>query len=201
MRPCTAIDYNGGMKFSGSRLIPATRVQVWEALNDPEILQRIVPGAQSIERVREDEFHVASKMKIGPVSASFQGRMLLSDVVPARSCTISGEGKGVAGFAKGSAQVQLQDAENGHTLLTYSVQSAVGGKLAQIGQRFLDATATRMTEEFFTGLSESLAPADSSSVPDSEVKSGKHPVPWSSKLIIAGAVLVILSLFAYLIAV
>ena len=196
-----AIAYNGGMKFSGSRLIPASRAQVWEALNDPEILQRIVPGAQSVERVREDEFHVASKMKIGPVAASFRGKMLLSDVVPARSCTISGEGKGVAGFARGSAQVQLQDAEDGHTLLTYSVQSAVGGKLAQIGQRFLDAAAMRMTEDFFTGLGESLAPADSLSAPGPDAGPGRHPLPWTSKLIIAGAVLVILSLFVYLIAV
>ena len=189
------------MKFSGSRLIPASRAQVWEALNDPQILQRIVPGAQSIERVGDDAFQVASKMKIGPVSASFQGSLLLSDVVPARSCTISGEGKGVAGFAKGSAQLRLQDAENGHTLLTYSAQSAVGGKLAQVGQRFLDATATRMTEEFFTGLSESLAPSAAVSKPNSVAGSGKHPVPWTSKLIFAGAVLVILSLFVYLIAV
>ena len=189
------------MKFSGSRLIPASRAQVWEALNDPEILQRIVPGAQSVERVGADEFHVASKMKIGPVSASFQGRMLLGDVVAARSCTISGEGKGVAGFAKGSAQVQLEDAEDGQTLLTYSVESAVGGKLAQIGQRFLDATATRMTEEFFTGLSEALAPGDSPAAPDSGAKTSRPATPWTSKLIVAGAVLVILSLFVYLIAV
>ena len=187
------------MKFSGSRLIPATRAQVWEALNDPEILQRIVPGAQSIERIGADSFHVASKMKIGPVAASFRGELLLSDVVPAHSCTISGEGKGVAGFAKGSAQLRLQDAENGHTLLTYSAQSAVGGKLAQIGQRFLDATATRMTEEFFTGLSESLT--TDGAKPPADAKTGKHPATWTSRLIFTGAVLVILSLFAYLIAV
>lgn len=190
------------MKFSGNHLVDATREQIWRAFNDPEILQQIIPGARVVRRVSESEFFVESQIKVGPVSASLKGKLFLSNVIPAESFTISGEGKGVAGFAKGSAQVRFQDVESDKTLLSYDVQSTVGGKLAQIGQRFLDTMATRMTEEFFAALSEALEPFDTGTVSDSiseeSDKAKSRYTSLTSKLIVGGTVLVILVLFLYL---
>ena len=190
------------MLLSGSRIIPATRPQVWNALNNPEVLQRIIPGAKSVRRISETEFHVEAQMKVGPVSAAFQGKITLSDIVPTERYTISGEGKGVAGFAKGQADVRLEDSDDGNTLLSYEAQSSIGGKLAQIGQRLIDATANRMTEEFFANLSETLAPTKVQTPPAAQTaKTMKPATPLVSKIIIAITVAIILSLFVYLLAV
>ena len=192
------------MKLSGSRIIPASRSEVWSALNDPETLERILPGAKSVERVDEDQYNVETQMKVGPVAANFKGHIRLSDVVPNERYTIHAEGKGVAGFARGTGEVILQDAEDNKTLLTYEAHSTVGGKLAQIGQRLIDATATRMTEEFFTNLAQILTSSES---PDSipvvtqpPVKARYSTTP-ASKLIIAATVVIIFALFIYLVAV
>lgn len=141
------------MEMSGEYRIPAPREEVWAALNDPEILRQAIPGAESVEKTADDEFQAVAKAKVGPVSARFKGKVKLTDIDPPNGYTISGEGNGgAAGFAKGSAKVSLTEIEEG-TLLSYTVTAQVGGKLAQIGQRFIDSTAARMSEEFFDNFS------------------------------------------------
>ena len=142
------------MEMSGEQRIPAPREVVWEALNDPEVLKASIPGCESLERNEADDgFDAKVRAKVGPVNARFGGAVVLSDINPPESYTISGEGKGgSAGFAKGSAKVQLAD-DGSDTLLSYTVDARVGGKLAQLGSRLIDGTARKMAEEFFTRFS------------------------------------------------
>lgn len=192
------------MKLSGSRVILASRSKVWDALNDPKILVRILPGAKSVERVDDNQYSVETQMKVGPVSVNFKGHIRLSDVIQNERYTIHAEGKGVAGFAKGTGEVTLQDADDNSTLLTYETRSTIGGKLAQIGQRLIDATATRMTEEFFTNLAQILASPDPSAATPSDAKKRvkpKYSRTLTSKLIIGTTVAIIFALFIYLVAV
>ena len=135
------------MEMSGEYRIPAPREEVWAALNDPEVLRKSIPGAESVEKTADDEFEAVAKAKVGPVSARFKGKVKLSDIDPPNGYTISGEGNG------GSARVTLTEADGG-TLLSYTVSAQVGGKLAQIGQRFIDSTASRMSQEFFDNFSQ-----------------------------------------------
>jgi carbon monoxide dehydrogenase subunit G len=130
--------------------LPAPREVVWRALNDPETLKQSIPGCEEIQKLSDTEMTARVSAKVGPVSAKFTGRVTLSDLNPPNGYTISGEGQGgVAGFAKGGAQVGLTD-DSGGTLLSYKVHAQVGGKLAQIGSRLIDATARKMADEFFT---------------------------------------------------
>ncbi len=138
------------MEMQGERRIPAPRQLVWERLNDPETLKACIPGCETIEKVSDTEFTAKVVAKVGPVKASFSGKVTLSDLDPPSGYTITGEGTGgVAGFAKGSATVAL-DEEGGETVLRYGAQGQVGGKLAQIGSRLIDGTARKMADEFFT---------------------------------------------------
>ncbi|MBX3488042.1 MAG: carbon monoxide dehydrogenase subunit G [Parvibaculum sp.] len=142
------------MEMSGEYRIPASREDVWTALNDADVLLKSIPGAESVAKIADDEFEAVAKAKVGPVSARFKGKVKLTDIDPPNGYTISGEGNGgAAGFAKGSAKVTLTEAEGGGTILAYSVSAQVGGKLAQIGQRFIDSTASKMAEEFFGNFS------------------------------------------------
>jgi uncharacterized protein len=137
------------MDMTGERRIPAPRQKVWEGLNDPEILKQAIPGCDSIEKLSDTEFTAKVTARVGPVKASFAGKVTLSDLDPPSGYTISGEGTGgVAGFAKGGAKVRL-DEEGGETVLRYEVQAQVGGKLAQIGSRLIDGTARKMADDFF----------------------------------------------------
>jgi hypothetical protein len=137
------------MEMHGELRIPAPREQVWEKLNDPETLKTCIPGCESVERVSDTEFTAKVVARVGPVKASFTGRVTLTDLNPPAGYTITGEGTGgVAGFAKGSAKVALDEA-GGETVLRYGVQAQVGGKLAQIGSRLIDATSRKMADEFF----------------------------------------------------
>ncbi len=137
------------MDMSGEQLIAAPRGRVWEALNDPDILGQCIPGCESIEKTSDTGFEAAVTAKIGPVKAKFKGAVELQDLDPPNSYTIVGEGKGgAAGFGKGSAKVQLEDAEGG-TLMRYDVKAQVGGKLAQIGSRLVDSAAKKMADDFF----------------------------------------------------
>lgn len=146
------------MEMQGSRQIAAPRPMVWAALNDPEVLKSAIPGCESLTGSPEDGFDAVVKQKVGPVSATFTGRVVLSDVVPLTSYTIAGEGKGgAAGFAKGSAAVALADEGDG-TLLTYTVTANVGGKLAQLGSRLIDGFAKKMADSFFTNFQAALEP-------------------------------------------
>ena len=138
------------MDMAGEYRIPATRETVWRALNDPEILKQCIPGCESIEKLSDTEFTARVALAVGPVKAKFVGKVALSDLDPPRSYTIAGEGQGgVAGFGKGSATVRLADEGASATVLHYTAQANVGGKLAQIGARLVDATARKLAEEFF----------------------------------------------------
>jgi len=137
------------MEMTGEYKIPAPRQKVWEALNDPEILKACIPGCQELNKESDTELSATVKSKVGPVSATFKGKVTLSDIDAPNGYKISGEGTGgVAGFAKGGAEVSLVDDGDG-TLLNYTATGQVGGKLAQIGSRLIDSTAKKMANEFF----------------------------------------------------
>jgi carbon monoxide dehydrogenase subunit G len=145
------------MDMNGEAEIAAPRERVYEALNDPEILKRALPGCEAIEKVSDSEMTATMVAKVGPVKAKFSGRVALSDLNPPESYTISGEGKGgAAGFAKGSAKVRLEPKGSG-TLMRYQVNAQVGGKLAQLGGRLIDGTAKKMADDFFASFGEIVA--------------------------------------------
>lgn len=138
------------MKLSDSREIRAEPAMVWQAILDPEVLRACIPGCESMVGSVADGYEAVVKQKVGPVSATFTGLVQLSDIVEGRSIRISGEGKGgVAGFAKGGANVSFEPTDAG-TRLTYEVEASVGGKIAQLGSRIIDGFAKKMADEFFT---------------------------------------------------
>ncbi len=142
------------MEMSGEELINASRQEVWDALNDPEILQKSIPGCESVEKESDTAFAAKVKVKIGPVKATFNGHVTLSNIDAPNGYTITGEGKGgAAGFGKGGADITLKDADNG-TILAYDVHASVGGKMAQIGSRLIDGTAKKLAAEFFANFNE-----------------------------------------------
>lgn len=207
------------MEMSGEYRIPASREAVWAALNDADVLLKTIPGAEKVEKTSDTEFEAVAKAKVGPVSARFKGKVKLSDIDPPNGCTISGEGNGgAAGFAKGTARVNLAD-DNGVTVLTYQVNAQIGGKLAQIGQRFIDSTASKLADEFFTSFSsllggakveplpeiveeleegiaakspdaDAIAPTGAPLLPDEEALSGLSPWVWGTILIVAMVLLI-----------
>ena len=137
------------MELKGEYRISASRERVWEALNDPEILKKSIPGCSALEVVGDNSFAATVTAKVGPVKANFQGQVTLSDIDPPNGYTIQGEGNGgPAGFAKGGAKVTLEPDGDG-SLLRYEVEANVGGKLAQIGSRLIDGTAKKLSGEFF----------------------------------------------------
>lgn len=137
------------MQMTGQQLIAASRQRVWEALNDPEVLRRCIPGCQSLEKESDDRLTATVEVKIGPIGARFNGAVTLSDLDPPNGYTITGEGQGgTVGFAKGGAKVRLAD-DAGGTLLTYDVDAQVGGRLAQLGGPIIDATAKQLAGKFF----------------------------------------------------
>ena len=142
------------MKLFGSNIILAQRQLVWDALNDPDVLKDTIPGAQSVTQTNKDEFEAVVEAKVGPVKAKFTGKIKLTDIDPPNGYKISGQGQGgAAGFAKGSAEVNLIDNEDQTTTLNYTVDAQIGGKLAQIGQRLVQSTAISLSEQFFDNLS------------------------------------------------
>jgi uncharacterized protein len=146
------------MDMTGERRIAASRGRVWEALNDPAVLQASIPGCESLVKQADDALAATVSVKIGPIAARFTGKVKLSDLDPPNGYTISGEGQGgVAGFAKGGAKVRLAD-DGGGTLLGYAVQAQVGGKIAQLGARLIDASARQMADAFFDRFSAQVAP-------------------------------------------
>ncbi|SFS03259.1 CoxG family protein [Yoonia litorea] len=137
------------MELSGTRTIAADVDTVWSHLNDPETLKVCIPGCEELTGSPEDGFAAVVKQKVGPVKATFKGEVQLENIVPGKSYTITGEGKGgVAGFAKGGADVVLTPVEEG-TELSYQVDAKVGGKLAQLGNRIIGGFARKMADEFF----------------------------------------------------
>jgi len=144
------------MIMNGEVLLPASREVVWERLNDPGVLKECIPGCEELIKSGDNQFQAVAKMKVGPVSARFKGRVTLSDFDPPNSYKISGEGEGsVAGFAKGGATVALADREGG-TLLTYNVEAQIGGKLAQLGQRLINGSAKKLADQFFVNFADAV---------------------------------------------
>ncbi|WFE88305.1 carbon monoxide dehydrogenase subunit G [Roseibium porphyridii] len=142
------------MDISGNQTIMAGREDVWRALNDPDVLRACIPGCQSLDKTSDTQMSAEVTTKIGPVKAKFKGAVTLENINPPESYSINGEGiGGVAGFAKGGADVKLSEVEGG-TLLEYVAKAHVGGKLAQLGSRLVESTARKMADEFFTKFSE-----------------------------------------------
>lgn len=194
------------MDMSGEYKIAAPRERVWAALNDPEILRQAIPGCEELNKLSETELEATAKAKIGPVSARFKGKVVLSELNPPQSYTLTGEGSGgAAGFAKGQAQVVLT-ADGDQTLLQYTVKASIGGKLAQIGQRLVDGAAKKMADEFFDKFADLAggkvepAPAKSgerAAIPapanDNQSNFAFEPPTWMPIAIIGGAILFLLA--------
>lgn len=178
------------MEMQGSRTLAVTVQQAWEALNDPVMLQACIPGCEKFELTEPDTYAVTTAIKIGPVAARFSGRVRLSDIVPPQSYTLGFDAQGgVAGFGKGQAAVRLVPTDAGCEL-TYTVQSTVGGKLAQLGQRLIDGASRSLAEDFFRRFEEALAkryptaPSDAATAPAVQAPSAATLLPaWGWGLI------------------
>ena len=153
------------MKLSGSYQINLEKQKVWEALNNPEILQKTIPGCEEFIKKSNTEFTATAKNKIGPFNASFTGDIELKDIDAPNSYKISGSGNSPVGFASGEADVKLEDI-NGETNLIYTVEANVGGKIAQVGSRLIDMTAKKMADVFFGNFSELIASSNESKASD-----------------------------------
>jgi uncharacterized protein len=138
------------MELTGEQILPLPRERVWAALNDPEILKASVPGCESFERVEDNQFQMVMAATVGPIKARFKGKMVLTDLQPPQSYSLTFEGSGgAAGFGKGGAHVDLVSESSGATRLVYRSHAQVGGRLAQVGGRLIDGVARKMAEEFF----------------------------------------------------
>jgi carbon monoxide dehydrogenase subunit G len=147
------------MQMNDSQRIPAAKEKVWAALNDPAVLKQCIPGCQSLEMTSPTEMTATVVLKVGPVKATFGGKVTLSDLDPPNSYRITGEGAGgVAGFAKGGATVTLASEGSDDTVLHYEVDAQIGGKLAQLGGRLIDSTARKLAGEFFAAFANVVAP-------------------------------------------
>jgi uncharacterized protein len=149
------------MELAQSRTIAAPPDAVWQALNDPVVLQQCIPGCESLERVSDHEWRARVALRIGPVQARFNGQVQLADLVPPTAYTLRFDGQGgAAGFASGEARVTLTPS-GGATTLAYEARAKVGGKLAQLGSRLIDGVAAKLADDFFNRLAERLGPATS----------------------------------------
>ena len=180
------------MRMSAEQRVPASQQVVWDALNDPEVLRRSIPGCEYVEKIGDNELAAAVTAKVGPVKARFQGRIVLSDIDPPRGYRAAGEGRGgAAGFAKGNATVTLEP-DGDVTLLKYDVEATVGGKLAQIGSRLVDAAANKFADDFFSRFNDIVSTAaarlsevvpETAPEPTSEISRGLPTVVWAAGLI------------------
>jgi len=171
------------MEMTGERLIPAPRETVWAALNDPAVLQASIPGCEAVEKTSDTDLTAKLALKIGPMAARIAAKVKLENIVAPASYTISGEGNaGAMGFAKGGADVSLEEKGPSETLLTYAVKAQVGGKMAQLGGRLIDATAKQMSDQFFDRFAASLTP-----VPVAAAEPGAPAAPVAARAPLAPA--------------
>jgi carbon monoxide dehydrogenase subunit G len=156
------------MELQGERLIPADVDRTWHALNDPDTLKACIPGCESVTRTGDNSFESVVAVKVGPVSARFRGKLQMTNIEAPRAYTINFDGQGgAAGFGKGSADVALT-AEGTSTRLRYNAKAQVGGKMAQIGSRLIDAAAEKITEEFFSKFEAALRPPEAAAAAPAE---------------------------------
>ena len=154
------------MDMNGSERIEAPVETVWQALNDPEILRQAIPGCESLDKTSDTTMTAKVVLKVGPIKAKFEGAVELQNLNPPHSYTIAGEGKGgLAGFAKGGANVSLEADGPDATILTYTVKAEVGGKIAQLGSRLIDSTSKKLAGEFFSKFGEIVASGKESGEP------------------------------------
>mgnify|MGYP001297133257 CR=1 FL=1 len=172
------------MKLTDTREIKANPEVVWDAILNPEVLKECIPGCESLTGSVAGGYEAVVKQKVGPVSATFSGLVQLSDIVPGKSLKISGEGKGgVAGFAKGGAEVSFEPMEGG-TRLTYAAEANVGGKIAQLGSRIIDSFAKKLADEFFTRFQAAVEEPDAEEAPEEAVAdSGEKTKGWFRRLL------------------
>ncbi|WP_374392512.1 CoxG family protein [Tabrizicola sp.] len=172
------------MKLTDTRDIKANPQVVWDAILNPEVLKECIPGCESLTGSVAGGYEAVVKQKVGPVSATFTGLVQLSDIVPGKSLKISGEGKGgVAGFAKGGAEVSFEPMEGG-TRLTYAAEANVGGKIAQLGSRIIDSFAKKLADEFFTRFQAAVEEPDAEEAPEEAVAdSGEKTKGWFRRLL------------------
>ena len=167
------------MKLSGSYQIKLEKQKVWEALNNPEILKKAIPGCEEFIKKSDTEFTATAKNKIGPFNASFTGDIELKDIDAPNSYKITGSGNSPVGFASGEASVKLEE-KNGITDLVYSVEANVGGKIAQVGSRLIDMTAKKMADVFFGKFSEIIS---STNIEDDKNNFEETNTPTKEKII------------------
>jgi uncharacterized protein len=185
------------MELQGERLIPAPIQRTWDALNDPAVLKDCIAGCESLERDEQGAFNAALALRIGPVNARFKGRLQLADVKPPESYTIHFDGQGgVAGFGKGSADVKLEAVDAAQTKLHYTARAQVGGKIAQVGSRLVDAAAAKVAGDFFQAFETKLAaeaPAAGTVVAALPVAAASRGVP-SWVWLVGGAIVLLVLL-------
>ncbi len=188
------------MEMNGSRTVLADIETTWRALNDPEVLKACIAGCESVERVSDHEYRMTMTARVGPVSARFTGRIIMTDVVAPTSYTLGFEGQGgAAGFAKGEARVALAD-NNPGTRIDYQVKAQVGGKLAQIGSRLIDGAAAKVADDFFARFADRLggpppaAAGDAVSAPtDSRVRAALRTM--SVRLALAAVIIAAMAIY------
>lgn len=189
------------MELKGERTIPADVDRTWAALNDPEVLKGCIAGCETLERTGPDSFQAVVAVKVGPVGARFKGNLQMTNVVAPNSYTINFDGQGgVAGFGKGSADVALEPV-GGQTKLSYSARAQVGGKLAQVGSRLIDAAAGKITDDFFKAFEAQLqaeAPAAGDGGAPVAVPAPAPAAGGSSTMIWVIGVLVVIALLYFL---
>ena len=182
------------MKLTGSYQINLEKQKVWEALNNPQILQKTIPGCEEFIKKSETEFTATATNKIGPFNASFTGDIELKDLNPPHSYKITGSGNSPVGFANGEATVSLEDEDNG-TKLIYTVEANVGGKIAQVGSRLIDMTAKKMADIFFGKFSE-LVSNDQDDKKNIEQNITKNEIPREKKSQVKTLIYISIIIFA-----
>jgi len=189
------------MKLSGSYQINLSKEKVWEALNDPEILKKAIPGCEEFKKNSDTEFTATATNKIGPFNASFTGDIELTNINPPNSYKITGSGNSPVGFASGEAIVRLEDHEIG-TNLIYEVEANVGGKIAQVGSRLIDMTAKKMADVFFGKFSDLISTENNESVDQPlndkiEQTDEVKPKKQNQKILIYAGVAAIIAILVY----
>jgi carbon monoxide dehydrogenase subunit G len=147
--------------MTGEQRIPLPQTETWNALYDPEIMKDAIPGCESFERLSDTQYQMTMLTRIGPVNARFKGLMTLSNIDAPSACTMTFEGQGgVAGFAKGEAQIKLVPEGDSETSLAYAVKATIGGKIAQLGARLVDGVARKLADQFFTAFRKRVSPPE-----------------------------------------